>query len=212
MSTRRDGEAGYTLVELAVTMSVFLIFMSFATPVMFSAIQQGMRTEDRIDLQNAGRAALRTMTRELRQAETLYASTDKPSAKNSLSFAVDLNGDSTINSYANSALPLEEITYYVQSGTLYRGRKQGQGVPLAEHVSGLQFTMFGSNPALDTDGDGVVEESELNTNGDSSGGNPIWQESELVNVTRVDMSLSLAQDEVEQTYTARVFLRNRAGD
>lgn len=198
MSTRRDPEAGYTLVELAVTMAVFLIFMSFATPVMFSSIQQGMRTEDRIDLQNAGRAALRTMTREFRQAEILYAEPSMPTTKNSVSFGVDFDGDGTLSSAT------EELTYVVEDGVLLRDPNVGDGVPLAENVSEVEFTMFGSNPALDTDGDGVVDETEL--------GGPDWQSTELANVTRVDISLSLAQSDVQQTYTARVFLRNRVGD
>jgi prepilin-type N-terminal cleavage/methylation domain-containing protein len=199
MDTRRHSDAGYTLVELAVTMAILLIFLSFATPVMFSALSQGMRTEDRIDLQNAGRVALRTMTRELRQADALYVNPPaQPTDKNSLSFGVDLDGDGTISSAT------EQLSYYVEEGVLYRDPNVGGGAPLAESVDQVEFTMFGSNPALDTDGDGVVEESEL--------GGPSWQSTELANVTRVDIALVLAQDDVEQTYSGRVFLRNRAGD
>jgi type II secretory pathway pseudopilin PulG len=198
MSTSPRSDAGYTLVELAVTMSILILFLSFATPVMFGALREGMRTEDRIDLQNAGRVALRTMTRELRQAEVLYVGPSQPTDKNSLSFGVDLDGNTVINPAT------EQLSYYVQEGVLYRDPNDGDGVPLAEHVDGLEFTMFGSNPALDDDGDGVVDESEL--------GGPLWETPELANVTRVDIALDLVQDEVGQTYTARVFLRNRAGD
>ena len=199
MSTRHRSDAGYTLVELAVTMSILILFLSFATPVMFGALREGLRTEDRIDLQSAGRVALRTMTRELRQAEVLYVNPpSQPTDKNSVSFGVDLDGNTVINPAT------EQLTYYVEEGVLYRDPNVGGGVPLAEHVEDLEFTMFGSNPAFDDDGDGVVEEAEL--------GGPLWQTSELANVTRVDISLNLSQDEVEQSYTARVFLRNRAGD
>jgi prepilin-type N-terminal cleavage/methylation domain-containing protein len=199
MATRRRSEAGYTLVELAVTMAILLIFLSFATPVMFSALRQGMRTEDRIDLQNAGRVALRTMTTELRQAEALYVNPpSQPTDKNSVSFGVDLDGDGSISA------PTEQLSYYVEEGVLYRDPNVGPAAPLAESVDTVEFTMFGSNPALDTDGDGVVEETEL--------GGPSWQSAELANVTRVDIALELAQDDVDQAYSARVFLRNRAGD
>jgi type II secretory pathway component PulJ len=199
MSTRHRSDTGYTLVELAVTMSILILFLSFATPVMFSALREGLRTEDRIDLQSAGRVALRTMTRELRQAEVLYVNPpSQPTDKNSVSFGVDLDGNAVISPAT------EQLTYYVEEGVLYRDPNVGGGVPLAEHVEDLEFTMFGSNPAFDDDGDGVVEEAEL--------GGPLWQTSELANVTRVDISLNLSQDEVEQSYTARVFLRNRAGD
>jgi prepilin-type N-terminal cleavage/methylation domain-containing protein len=199
MSTRQRSDAGYTLVELAVTMAILVLFLSFATPVMFSALREGFRTEDRIDLQNAGRVALRTMTRELRQAETLYVNPpSQPTDKNSVSFGVDLDGDGVISPAS------EQLSYYVDAGVLYRDPNVGAGVPLAEHVDELEVTMFGSNQALDADGDGVVEETEL--------GGPSWQTTELANVTRVDIALGLAQDEAEQTYTARVFLRNRVGD
>jgi hypothetical protein len=139
------------------------------------------------------------MTRELRQADALYVNPPaQPTDKNSLSFGVDLDGDGTISSAT------EQLSYYVDEGVLYRDPNVGAEAPLAENVDQVEFTMFGSNPALDTDGDGVVEESEL--------GGPSWQSTELANVTRIDIALVLAQDDVEQTYSGRVFLRNRAGD
>jgi prepilin-type N-terminal cleavage/methylation domain-containing protein len=204
MSTsHRPDERGYTLVEFAVAMSIFVIFMSIATPFMFSQLQGALRTQDRVDLAQNARAALRTMTRELRQAEELYASVDKPSGKNELSFGVDFNGDGTLNAWNNANLPLEQVTYYLDNGTLYRGRKKGQGSPLAEHVDDATFTLFGSNLALDADDDGVVEESELDGNGNGS-----WDPSELANVTRVEITLDVAEGSSAQTYTAQAYLRN----
>ena len=204
MSTSHGSdERGYTLVEFAVAMSIFVIFMSIATPFMFSQLQGALRTQDRVDLAQNARAGLRTMTRELRQAEELYASVDKPSGKNELSFGVDFNGDGTINAWNNANLPLEQVTYYLDNDTLYRGRKKGQGSPLAEHVDDATFTLFGSNLALDADDDGVVEESELDGNGNGS-----WDPSELANVTRVVVTLDVAEGPSAQTYTAQAYLRN----
>jgi prepilin-type N-terminal cleavage/methylation domain-containing protein len=207
MSTsHRSGERGYTLVEFAVAMSIFVIFMSFATPFMFSQLQGALRTQDRVDLAQAARVALRTMTRELRQAEVLYSDVDKPSGKSELSFGVDFNGDGTINAWNNANLPLEQVTYYLSNDTLYRGRKTGQGSPLAEHVDQVTFELFGSNLALDTDGDGVVDEDELDQ--DNSGPND-WSPTELANVTRVGITLDVTEDASAQTYSAQAFLRNR---
>jgi type II secretory pathway pseudopilin PulG len=205
--TRRRNERnewGYTLTELAVVMAVFMIFMSFAGPVMFSHLMAAIRTERRVDLQQSGRAALRTMEREMRQAKELYASLDKPSGKDRISFGTDLNGDGVINDYNDGTL-LEQITYYIQGDTLYRGRKQGQGVPLAENVQSMEFTMYGSNPLFDLDGDGVVEESELNP---PDGTGP-WSLGELANVTRVVIELTVEQRGVTQTYTSEVLMRNK---
>jgi type II secretory pathway pseudopilin PulG len=197
-------ESGYTLTELAVVMAVFMIFMSFAGPVMFSHLMGAIRTERRIDLQQSGRAALRTMEREMRQAKELYSSVDKPSGKDRISFGTDLNADGVINDYSTGTL-LEQITYYVQGTTLYRGRKQGQGVPLAENVQSIEYTLYGSNPLFDLDADGVVEESELNP---PDGLGP-WTTGELANVTRVVMVLTVEDGDVTQTYTSEVLLRNK---
>jgi prepilin-type N-terminal cleavage/methylation domain-containing protein len=209
---RRDprGERGYTLTELAVVMAVFMIFMSFAGPVMFSHLMGAIRTERRVDLQQNARAALRTMVRELRQATQIYSAFEKPnegSGRTRISFAVDLNGDGVINDYNDDSLLLEEITYYVDPGReqLLRRRRSGRDVPLAENVTSMQFTFLGSNPLLDTDGDGVVEEAELNP---FDGTGP-WSSGELANVTRVQISLTVQQGDVDQTYTAETWLRNK---
>jgi prepilin-type N-terminal cleavage/methylation domain-containing protein len=202
-SEPRD-DRGYTLVEFAIAMSIFVIFMAIATPFMFSQLRGALRTEDRVDLQQSARVGLRTMTRELRQAVELYTSVEKPSGKNELSFGVDFDGDGIINSYTNNNVPLEQVTYYLNNDTLYRGRKKGQGSPLAEHVDEVTFELFGSNLVLDTDGDGVVEEAELDRNGNGS-----WEDSELANVTRVGITLDVEEDGTSQTYSAQAFLRNR---
>ena len=207
MSTsHRESERGYTLVEFAVTMSVFLIFMSIATPFMFTQIREALNTEQRVELQQNARTAIRLMTRELRQGLAILDSADKPSGKTELSFSVDYNGDGQINDY-NAPLPLEQITYYKSPGQdiLYRGRKFGQGVPVATGVTGVRFDMFGSNLALDANDDGIVTETELDTNGNGNVDGP-----ELNNVTRIGITLDVGEDGVTvQTYEAQVFLRNR---
>jgi prepilin-type N-terminal cleavage/methylation domain-containing protein len=199
----RRGERGYTLTELAVVMAVFMIFMSFAGPVMISHLMSAIRTERRVDLQQSARAALRYMEREMRQAEVLYSSVEKPSGRNTISFGSDLNGDGVITALDNSGT--EAITYYVKDGALYRGWKWNQGVPLAENVQSVEFTMFGSNPLLDLDSDGVVEEAELNP---LDGTGP-WSPGELANVTRIDIVLTVEESGVTQTYTSDVLMRNK---
>jgi prepilin-type N-terminal cleavage/methylation domain-containing protein len=203
MSTDRGvDERGYTLVEFAIAMSVFAILMAIVTPLMFSQIRSGLQTQERIGLQQNARTALRTMVRELRQASVLYATVDNPSGNDHLSVGVDYDGDGVIST--DTGAPMERITYFLKSSeqTLYRGRKFNQGAPLAENVEVIDFTMFGSNLALDTDNDGVVAETELNPDG-------AWTASELANVTRVSIALTVASDDQDQTYEAEAFLRNK---
>jgi prepilin-type N-terminal cleavage/methylation domain-containing protein len=199
-SRRPTDERGYTLVEFAIVMSVLAIFMSIATPLLFSQIRSGLATEQRIDLQQSARTALRTMVRELRQASVLYATLDNPTDVDRLSFGVDYDGDGTIS----TGLPLERITYYrkASDGALYRGPKFNQGQPLAENVDEVTFEMFGSNLALDTNNNGVVEQSELNPSGP-------WTTAKLANVTRVVITLTVAEGDTSQTYEAQALLRNR---
>ena len=207
MSTRRrDDERGYTLVEFAVAMGVFLIFMSIATPFMFSQLQGALDTQERVEVSQNARTAIRLMTRELRQASALMDNPpEKPSGPDELSFGVDFDGNGVINAWNNSGAPLEEITYYHNGTTLYRGRRVGQGVPLASAVSGVSFTMFGSNLAFDTDDDGIVTETELDTNGNGE-----VDGLELGNVTRIAITLDAGESGgTAQTYEAQVFLRNR---
>jgi prepilin-type N-terminal cleavage/methylation domain-containing protein len=207
MSTRREGdERGYTLVEFAVSMSVFLIFMAIATPFLFSQLQGALDTQERVEVQQNARTAIRLMTREVRQARALIdIPPNKPTGPDELSFGVDFDGNGVLNAWNNNGAPLEEITYYHQDTTLYRGRRVGQGVPLASGVSGVGFEMFGSNLAFDTNGDGIVTSAELDTNGNGKVEGP-----ELGNVTRIAITLDVGESGgTAQTYKAQVFLRNR---
>ena len=190
-------ERGYTLIELSVAMAVFITFMAFAMPFLFGNLQHAIRTENRIDLQQNGRAALRTMVRELRQARSLVSSDDRPSGNNAISFTAHLDGnpDGTAN----------QITYYVQGGQLRRGRDDKSGQPIATDVASLELRFWGSNPAYDTNGNGVVEQNELDQDGNQNN----WTATELAQVTRVGVTLVLRASGDEQSYTETVWLRNR---
>ena len=195
-----NGEKGYTLIELAVAMGVFLIFISIAGPFMFNQLSQAVRTENRIDLQQSARASLRTLTRELRQAKELVTTTSppRPSGKNKLSFTVDLDGDGTISSAT------EGVTYYVKGSKLYRGEEDNKGQPVGDDVKAIEFTLWGSNLAYDDNANGVIEESELDRDH-----NGVWSGAELTQATRVTVVLTVSAGGDEQSYTENVWLRNR---
>jgi prepilin-type N-terminal cleavage/methylation domain-containing protein len=207
MSTRSlPDNRGYTLIEFAVAMSVFMIFMAIAAPFMFSQLRGALETQDRVDRTQNARTALRLMTRELRQATAVINSVDKPTNKDGVSFSVDFNGDGVINSYKNTNLPLEEITYWQQGNRLMRGRQIGAGSVLATEVETATFDLYGSNLALDTQAPfGVVTEAELDTNGE-----PGLQGPELANVTRVVITVRVGEGTAsDQTYQGQALLRNR---
>jgi prepilin-type N-terminal cleavage/methylation domain-containing protein len=204
-TNRRRDERGFTLIEFAVAMTVFTIFMAVAGPFLFTQLTGALRTEDRVELTQNARAALRTMVRELRQAQGLLTSPpDKPLDNDELSFSVDFDGNGTITSYLNTAAPLEQVTYYVLDGALYRGRRKGQGSPLATGVDSVGFEFFGSNLALDTNpADGTITFAELDRNGNGK-----LDTAELANVTRVRILLTMVSGSITQTYSEEAFMRN----
>ncbi|MGH3926229.1 MAG: hypothetical protein ACRDTT_25760, partial [Pseudonocardiaceae bacterium] len=163
-------------------------------------------TQERVEETQNARSAIRLMTRELRQASTIIDTPpDKPSGPNELSFGVDFDGNAVINAWNNNGAALEEITYYHDGDTLYRGRRFGQGVPLATGVTGVDFLMFGSNLVFDANSDGVVTAAELDTNGNGE-----VDGAELANVTRIAITLDVGENgATAQTYQAQVFMRNR---
>jgi prepilin-type N-terminal cleavage/methylation domain-containing protein len=198
---RNRGEQGFTLIELSIAMGTFLLFMAFATPFMFGQIKQALQSENQIDLQQSSRTAFRTLVRELRQARDLYASTDKPSGKNKLSFGSDLDASGGLSA-------AEQLTYYVKSAKLYREAEADEtekGQPIATDVKSIEFTMWGTNPALDDNGDGLVDESELDTDGNGQ-----WSAPELTQVQRITVKLTLAAQADEFAFTEQVWLRNKA--
>lgn len=206
-STSTD-QRGYTLVELSVSMAVFLVFMAVATPFLFRNLTQALNTEVRADLQKNARVAMRVLVRDLRQASVLYASAALPTQRDRVSFGVDFDAAGGIST---STSVLEQVSYFLGDSGLHRGRVGGPSQLLAQNVTGMRFMMFGSNPALDANGDGIVDESELNIDGNVDGnGDPIWSGPELANVTRIELRMTVSSRATSQTYTADVWLRNKA--
>jgi hypothetical protein len=182
--------------------------MAGTTPFMFRNLPQALNTEARTDLQKNARVAMRVLVRDLRQAGVLYASTALPTGRDQISAGVDFDGDQSISTNTNA---MEQVSYFLRDGGLHRGRVDGPSQLLAEDVTDLRFTMFGSNLALDQNGDGIVDENELNTDGNvDEDGNPIWSGPELANVTRIEVEMTASNESASQTYTAEVWLRNKA--
>jgi len=72
-SRRRDGEAGFTLVELLVTMAVMSIVATAVMGVAINILGTTVNVTDRRDVLNDGQYALDQLTKDLRQAESIDA-------------------------------------------------------------------------------------------------------------------------------------------
>jgi prepilin-type N-terminal cleavage/methylation domain-containing protein len=188
---RRDD--GYTLVELLVAMSLFLVLSA----VVFSAVITMSKALDRervtSDITAEARVALERMARELRQANNLDSA-----QPNSMRVFVDFDGDG-VNS---GTLDDPEIVTYAYDASTHSIKMTGQDASgntidaalLAGQVKSLTFTYSSSNWAKDANHDGTVTLAEAGADG----------------VDRVDMSLVVEQDDHDEVFKTQVTLRNRS--
>lgn len=188
-------DAGFTLVELMVAMTLFLILAG----VVLSAVMSMSKGLDKVrvtsDISAEARVALERMAREVRQADKL---TD-PLAQ-SVTINVDFNGS---GSTADGTLTDPEVvTYAYDAGTksIAMTAKDSSGATLTQallagQVTSLAFTYTSSNWAKDTPPyDGTVTLAEAGVDG----------------VDRVRIDLVVARDGTSETFTTSVTLRNRS--
>ena len=145
--------AGFTLVELAVTITLLAVVMVIVTGVLLNSDRVHSRTVRRAEVQSGSRQALSLMTMELRQAG---ADPSFPPAgitrivsatATSVRIRSDLNGNGTIE----TAEPSEDVTYSFNAGTRAIMRDPGTGAAmLAADVDSLRFSYY------DADGDSLT--------------------------------------------------------
>jgi type IV pilus assembly protein PilW len=137
--------AGFTLVELLVSLTIFAVVTGVLTTVLVSANRTHRQTTHRAEIQAASRQALSLLTAELAQAgaDPRIPPVGIPGivAADSASLRVraDLNADGTIQ----TTEPSEDITYTYNAGagTLLRNPGSGAAVVL-QNVTGMRFTYF----------------------------------------------------------------------
>ncbi len=134
---------GLTLVELMVTISIFGIIMAVVFTFMTQANRSYNSSRDRAQYQQAMRATMSLMTREIRSAgcDPENVGFEKISVATATSFRcqMDLNGDrdTTDNS------PDETVTYAYNPGTGEVSRDDGTGpTVILRGVTGASFDYF----------------------------------------------------------------------
>jgi prepilin-type N-terminal cleavage/methylation domain-containing protein len=73
---RADGEAGFTLVELVVTMAVMSLVVTSVMAVAFQTFQTTNTVTNRRDVLTDGRTAIDQMTKQIRQGESIEDGSD----------------------------------------------------------------------------------------------------------------------------------------
>jgi type IV pilus assembly protein PilW len=146
--------AGFTLVELLVSLTIFSVVAGILTTVLVSANRTHRQTTHRADIQAASRQALSLLTGELAQAG---ADPRIPPAgivgivvadSTSVRMRADLNADGTIQ----TTEPSEDVTYTYNAGTGTLFRNPGSGAAaVLRNVTAVRFTYFdAANQPLST--------------------------------------------------------------
>lgn len=225
---RRD-DAGFTLVEMLVSMVLLTIVITTALQVVLVTSRVVNTSRNSQDLTEEARIALNRMSRELRQASAITAVTNpgtsptlttsyatyNPAADTSLTFQSDFNGNGTIEPTAPDP---EVVTYkfdYANSRLLLQAG--GQTLPvLASNVTGfkLNFTSRQINYDGTVDGikNGIVDWEELDADPAHVKGNGNHQldSTELPFIDSVTIQLTLFKGNHKQVFRTQVDLRNES--
>ena len=151
-------QAGFTLIEMLISISVFLVAVFAITMAFDSTRRSYLRGEVKINVQQNARQALTTMATEIRMAGYFPENFDDPAAdpplvnpvqiatEAALAVHGDIDGSGTSNVFL----------YCLDGSTLRRGRAPDGDTTaywcpaadvLAENVTGLRFDYFDENNA-----------------------------------------------------------------
>ena len=186
-------EHGFTLVELLVAMTLFLVLGGVVLTAVITMSKALDRERSTSDITAEARVALERMSRELRQANDL----ENP-LPTSMKLGIDYDGSGTDN---GTLADPEVVTYAydASSHSIAMTAQDAGGATLTEallagHVQSLQLTYSSSNWAKDANHDGTVTLAEAGVDG----------------VDRVDIALVVTRDGHDETFRTQVTLRNRS--
>lgn len=155
MAAKRSNlEAGFSIVELLVTLTIMLIIMGTVVTLFSRSLNTRRRESSRTDALTASQAALNVMSREIANAGygTITNGVMSDSTNDRFHFV-----SNHVNTNDNFLQPGEDVTYYFEPATQsilrHDANGQGGGVPLTSiiinQISRVEYEYFnytGSNP------------------------------------------------------------------
>ena len=207
----RGIDAGMTLIELLVAMSIFAVLARLA---LASVISINRASEDTRKLTTVGeetRLGMERLTRELRQASAIKTATLPVATNDPTEFTIQVNWDDTPCINANAADP-EQVTYvYNPTSDVLTMKAYGHDdAPLlATRVTSFQLDLRSSAWQYDTNFDGVTTWQEIDA---SSIGDHVptnFTSTELSNIDLVHLVIATRDGTHQVDYTTDVDLRNQ---
>ena len=214
----RHHDAGATLVEILVAMTVFGVI---STLLLGLGLATSRAHDDIRALGTVGeeaRLGMERMTRELRQAEAVVAAelpeTGAPTT--SLTVWIDLDGDRCIRTTAPKDTDVEQITYRWSPDTreLTMTASGSDSPLLATTVTSFTLELDSSSWQYDTSGpngkpDGITTWQEIDASSIGDHNSAHFSQVEYRNIDMVGLTVTTEEDGHAVTYTTRVDLRNQ---
>ena len=150
----RKAEAGFSIIEMVVTMTIMLVIMGLVTTMFSRSLSTRARESSRTDALTATQAALNVMSREIANSGYALVSNGLMNGSNAQLLRYNSNFANT-NDLLND--PGEDVTYYWEPATQSILRSDanglGPGSPqtsvIINRISSVQFQYFdyvGANP------------------------------------------------------------------
>ena len=214
LERRRRDDAGFTLVEMIISM---MIFGAILSSVVVSAKKSSDTFRQVNDLNSEARQAINRISRELRQA-TAVESVDGATGVAGLTFDVDFNGNGVIDS---STADPERLTYKWQNNNIFLSAADSAGLTVTQpilsgNVTSFALEYFSSRYAFDCNGDGSTTWAELDHGTCRPTGTPVGNNNnvldagELPYIDSVRLSLTVLDGSRQQNYRTQIDMRNAA--
>ena len=232
MNQLRKDEAGFSLVELLVAVTLFSVLGGTLMATVLASKASVAASRETHDLNEEARVAVNRISRELRQAKEITAvsapvtinGTPRPSGATSVTFTVDFDGNGVIDA---SAVDPEVLTYKWDGSRILLIANDTSGLPvvspvLSGKVSDFALDYFSSDYRRDCDPlDGRTDWRELDrflTTRNSAGvcdprpptGHAVGSidATELADIDSVTISFTVLEGSRRQDYRTQVDLRN----
>lgn len=213
--TKRDDQAGYTLVEAVVSMVLLFVVLAIVTSVIASTQRASDAVRRNTTLGEEARGTLNRIGRELRQAKRISAVDGLDGAKG-LTFDVDFNGNGVIDPSVSDP---ESLTYFYDGVRLLLSAADDTGLVTTRPVlngvvDSFSLSYRSSDYRFDCNGDGITTWQELDGGSCRPAGTSVGNANgkldaaELDHIDSVVLAFTVQEAGKRQAYRTQIDLRN----